>query len=265
MFITNFNNGIKFLDLLEITENQNNLYEKINKFLIDLKPYFFIDNDKIWKDFIERFCDKYYSRYLSFDTFYEFKIKLKFLLENNKRKYEQLYRASLIEIKPLINEYIKEVVESKKENNDVYNGENINNTEVKNEINTNSESKSNSNNNSFNVNANSNTPQSNLNIENIIENDNYVDNVQNTKNTDSSLTENYLKDSSINNNVTNGKNNYKNVNKLLEELLHTNTIEKINGNQSELLKIYSEIYIDVINTILADIDNEHLFSDILYY
>ena len=101
----NLFNTIRLIDLIDTdTQSIDDLYKIVDKnlrFIFDKKVYP-VNNADLWADFIERLCDRYFNRYLSFDTYYTFSIKLKFLIENNRAKYLQIYNASLKDIDPLI-------------------------------------------------------------------------------------------------------------------------------------------------------------------
>lgn len=98
-------NTIRLIDLIDTdTQSIDNLYEIVDKnlrFIFDKKVYP-VNNTDLWADFIERLCDRYFNRYISFDTYYTFSLKLKFVIEQNRAKYVQIWNASLKEIDPLI-------------------------------------------------------------------------------------------------------------------------------------------------------------------
>lgn len=90
-------------------EDLYNIMESNLKPLYD-KNYYPVKDKDLFRDFIERLTDRYYSRYLNFNTYGEFFIKLKFVLENNKKKYQRIYELALKEIDPLITYRDKETI-----------------------------------------------------------------------------------------------------------------------------------------------------------
>ena len=138
--------GLTLYNLID-TGDINDLYQIVYNNLSPLliKGYYPVSDNILFNDFIERFTDKYFNRYLNFYTYNMLYIKLKFVLENNKAKYKRIYEASLKEIDPLITysdtEKIKEDTTNKGEtsgstttksdNNETHSGTDKNNTTIK--------------------------------------------------------------------------------------------------------------------------------------
>lgn len=98
-----YNFGLRLISLIDsgnIEDLYQVVYDNLSPLLI--KGYYPVADNSLFNDFIERFTDKYFNRYLNFDTYGMLYIKLKFVLENNKEKYKRIYEAHLKEIDPLI-------------------------------------------------------------------------------------------------------------------------------------------------------------------
>lgn len=106
-----YNFGLRLMSLSD-TGNIEDLYNIVEANLKPLydKNYYPVKDKDLFRDFVERLTDRYYSRYLNFNTYGEFFIKLKFVLENNRKKYQRIYELSLKEIDPLITYRDKETI-----------------------------------------------------------------------------------------------------------------------------------------------------------
>lgn len=106
-----YNFGLRLMSLSD-SGNIEDLYNIIETNLKPLliKGVYPVNDRDLFRDFIERFTDRYYSRYLNFNTYGELYVKLKFVLENNKKKYQRIYELSLKEIDPLITFNEKETI-----------------------------------------------------------------------------------------------------------------------------------------------------------
>ena len=127
-----YNFGLRLLSLSD-SGNIEDLYQTIYNNLSPLliKGYYPVADNSLFNDFIERFTDKYYNRYLNFNTYGELYIKLKFVLENNKEKYKKIYEASLKEIDPLITYKDSETIKEDTTNTGEASGESESNLENK--------------------------------------------------------------------------------------------------------------------------------------
>ena len=98
-----YNFGLRLMSLSN-TGNMEDLYNVVENNLNPLltKGVYPVNDRDLFRDFIERFVDRYYSRYINFNTYGELFVKVKFVLENNKKKYQRIYELSLKEIDPLI-------------------------------------------------------------------------------------------------------------------------------------------------------------------
>lgn len=110
MFLTNYNYGIRLIDLVDYTNSNttfSDVCNKVNELLtLNCKEEFYVDDDILWNDFIKRFTRRFMYRTLSFDTYLNFCIKLNDVLTSNKVKLNNMYKAKLIEFNPLYNKYI---------------------------------------------------------------------------------------------------------------------------------------------------------------
>ena len=125
-----YNFGLRLLSLSD-SGNIEDLYQIVYNNLSPLliKGYYPVADNSLFNDFIERFTDKYYNRYLNFNTYGELYIKLKFVLENNKEKYKKIYAASLKEIDPLITYKDSETIKEDTTNTGEAKGESESNLE----------------------------------------------------------------------------------------------------------------------------------------
>lgn len=96
--------GITLYDLMKPGDPIESLYgicyREMNPLLV--RNIYPVHDNTLFADFISRFCDKFFNRYINYNTYNMMYIKIKFIMENNKLKYQQIYKASLEEIKPLI-------------------------------------------------------------------------------------------------------------------------------------------------------------------
>ena len=106
-----YNFGLRLLSLSD-SGNIEDLYQIIYNNLSPLliKGYYPVSDNDLFNDFIERFTDKYYNRYLNFNTYGELYIKLKFVLENNKIKYNRIWELYKKQFDPLITYQDKETI-----------------------------------------------------------------------------------------------------------------------------------------------------------
>lgn len=279
-------NNIRLIDLIDTsTQPIDALYAEMTNNLLPLKDSAYpVNDDNLFNDFIQRLCDRYFNRYLSFETYYTFYTKLKFVLEDNREKYLRIYEASLKKINPLItfeeNEEIKENRDS--------NGNNTSNSTSNSDTTTNGNSTSNHNETrtdntktSFNnvsddqktLSAHSSNPKSQSSIsmdpdkmnyidsENLtIAKDNYHNTTSNTGTVTNSGTDTGHTSSDAHSNATNNSSsNYTDkINSAVERIK-----SGFNGNQLELLKLYTTYYFDVNKEIINDIERARLFMSTL--
>lgn len=297
MLVTSNSNGLHLVDLMELNDvnfEYDKLYEIINNYLFSLyeKKSFFVEDIKIWNDFIQRFTDRYYSRTLSFDTFLEFKIKLKNCMERNKIELQNTLKASLIEF-DLLDEYkhyidyttntsekqshIKIENAKNKTNSNYEENNNYTNDRVD-TVNRNLNQNENNKSNDLRYDLLSTAPQENMNIKNMFDGNNYVSSAENQKNENETenklnseensrntsqegVTNDYFGNSETNteNNVNSNSND-----SLKNDVKHEQIEHGYNTNPVELLNKYSSFSLDAINKLLQMIENDSLFLKILY-
>lgn len=277
---------IRLIDLIDTnTQPIEDLYTVMSQNLNSVyNKAYPVQNNELWADFIERLVDRYFNRFLSFDTYYTWSLKLKFVLEQNKEKYIKIYENSMREINPLLTFEENEKVTSNRDsagdstgttNNSFDNKSNTHNDYGKTDTRTDnlkSEFK-NITDKDLTVNAMTSNPKSQSGISNDIENMIYIDNEQLTKNTNnyhndtvnSGTQTNSASGSDDSNTTSNGNSQTKNENSFSNN--EKSIIERIrngfNGNQLELLKKYEEIYFDMNKEIIEDIDRAKLFMSVL--
>lgn len=277
---------IRLIDLIDTSKQPiEDLYKIMSKNLSNIYDKAYpVSNDELWENFIERLCDKYFNRYLSFDTYYTWSLKLKFLLEDNKEKYLRIYENSMREINPLLTfEETENVNEDRKSTGDsASSSQNSfeNNSDTKNEYGrtdtrtdnltadfTNTTDKE------VSINAFTTNPKSQSGVATSLDSLIYIDNEQLTQNTNNyhNKTENTGTQTTTaggddtSNTKADGNSQSKTENSF--ENKDNNIIERLrkgfNGNQLELLKKYEEIYFDMNKEIINDIERAKLFMSVL--
>lgn len=313
MYINNPNYGLKLIDFVEQYDNdniENDLIEFVYNFLKSSKKYFFVSDDEIFKNFCELFALNFYSRTINFDTTLELKLKIQNILLLNKMKYKKIYNASLMDLNPLIT-FKEETTTNENEN-----GKNTNNGISENIAKSNSETELKNlrdkttyndlrnretfenykessktisdykkNYETLNKKLFSDTPQSNVIIDDLFNNNNYVSNAtndlteykdkpnsQDITSTDNSITG--IKDNTQSGNfetekngITTNKgdvsNNSKvnNVNNFENSKEYKTLKTGFNGSEIELLEKFVKIVFDVNKEIINDVENAHIFSE----
>lgn len=229
MFIENPNRKFKLAHLIELNDSNlynfqyEDLYNVVEEWLQSEKKYFF--NGDFFREFIESFCDRFYSRDFNFDTFLDFKLKLRDVFKKYRDNANRIYESSLIELNPLYTTYI----ENESSTNDSGKSENENHSE----------------NEDTNYNLFSDTPQSELDVSDLFDVKNkYITNATNNKNKNTRDDKN--------------KNTYENSSDF-------KSLQKgYNGMVADLLNNYIQLNLDVIRYYLDWIEEECLFSSVLY-
>lgn len=276
MFVSNPSYTMKLSDLLDLYKdnfNYEDLYTIVGTWLSTEKVYFFKNDDTIWNDFIQSFCDRFYSRNMNFYTTLDFKLKLRDVLRSSKNRATRIYESELMKINPLKtfshvtdrNENLKGNVKSLAQTDDVTNNESKSN------VSTINKSVDTGNNKSTNTSydLHSDTPSNAVNIDDLFSvAKNFVTDANNNKsqitgNNTNTNAFNGSVDSSLSgvnkrNSVTNGKNEF------LNENLFKEVSEGYNGNPVELIGQYMQLKTDVVQFYLDEIENACLFSSILY-
>lgn len=284
MFVNNPTQTIRIADLLDMYKNDFNyedLYKIVGNWLQSEIKYFVISDETLWGNFIESFCDRFYSRNINFYTTLDFKLKLRDVLKASKNRAKRIYEVDLLEINPLItfnhltekNEKSTGVTNSNNNSNStsISNGttSNADNTQSSNKTNDNSTSSGNS----ANYDLHSDTPSNAVNIDDLFSvAKNFVTDANNNKahnNSESYSNSTYIGNvsrSSKNESESSLEENSSNAGKT--EFTNDNIFNEIskgyNGEPTELIKKYMDLKTDVIQFYLDEIENACLFSSILY-
>lgn len=288
----NVNYGLKFIDLIDYTNSDytySDVVKKINDYLtLNCKNEYFINNDDLWNDFITRFVRRFLYRTISFDTYFQFCIKLNDVFSKNKVKLNNMYNAKLIEFNPLYTTNLKttnkndNVSESNgdktiKDNgwstseDDGYNNRTDDLTRTDNLKNINK-----SDNTSNDYNLHSDAPRSSVDLDNMFKTDNnYITDATNSKNhneanTTTSQTGTVSNSGTSKNKIynknTNHISNHSNeisVDKIKNSQTGENLTQGYTGNPTELLEKYVNFVIDMNEFLLEEIENNNLFMSIV--
>lgn len=229
MLIENPNRKFKLIHLIEL--NDSNLYDfkyedvyNVVEQWLESEKDYFFNKD-FFRKFIEAFCDRFFRRDFNFDTFLDFKIALRNTFKKYRDNADRIYESSLLKLNPLYTTYM----------------ENESNTDDKGK----SENTNHSENDDQNYNLFSDTPQSSLNVTDLFDIKNkYITNATNNKNT--------------NKHDDNSNSNFENTSEF-------KSLQKgYNGLVADLLNNYIQLNLDVIQYYLDWIEDECLFSSILY-
>lgn len=276
MFVSNPSYTMKMSDLLDLYKdnfNYEDLYTIVGTWLSTEKVYFFKNDDTLWNDFIQSFCDRFYSRNMNFYTTLDFKLKLRDVLRASKNRATRVYESELMKINPLKtfshvtdrNENLKGNAKSLSQTDDVTNNESKSNVSTINKSVDTGNTKST--NTSYDL--HSDTPSNAVNIDDLFSvAKNFVTDANNNKsqttgNNTNTNAFNGSVDSALSgvnkrNSVTNGKNEF------LNENLFKEVSEGYNGNPVDLIEQYMTLKTDVVQFYLDEIENACLFSSILY-
>lgn len=259
MLINNPTYTIRLIDLVSHDDpffTIEDLYTKVAEWLQRSKYHYYTDDAREWNKFIERFCNRFYSRNLNFDTYYEFQIKLNDCFDTYRDRVDRYVKLKVKELNPWTT-YGDET----KETGENHGTDASNNTTTATGETTNKSSGSSTDkNDSTNYNLHSDTPSSTVNIKNMFEGSDYVTDATNDKNTSTST-------SNSSNNSTSEKsdktiaqgNNTSDSNHLIDRI-----VQGYQGNPLEILDNVDKLTDDVINKYLEWIEESHLFSAIYY-
>lgn len=276
MYVNNPSYTIKLSDLLDLYKdnfNYEDLYTIVSTWLSTEKVYFFKNDDTLWNDFIQSFCDRFYSRNMNFYTTLDFKLKLRDVLRASKNRATRVYESELLKINPLKtfshvtdrNENLKGNAKSLAQTDDVTNNESKSNVSTSNKSVDTGNTKST--NTSYDL--HSDTPSNAVNIDDLFSvAKNFVTDANNNK---SQTTGNNTNTNEFNGNVDStlsGENKRNSVtngtNEFINENLFKEVSEGYNGNPVDLIEQYMTLKTDVVQFYLDEIENACLFSSILY-
>lgn len=279
MTINNPGYGIRIIDLIDTSGYKYfdyfEIYEIVHLWLDNLRPFFY--NESEWNRFIERFTDRYYMRWLNFDTYLDAKIQIKVVLENLKEQAENLEQIKLKDL-DLINDYhrfskITDAGTSKNLSTTTQEGSEKNNAESNSKAVMQSlvESKNQENSSDTSYNLYSDTPSNTVNLDNMIsKNNNYITNATNDKNTHSGSNSN-----SSNSDTTNTSSDSSNSSRLTAtdstssandeySKVHQEDISETHGDYLDFIEKYKSISTDIINFYLDKIEDAQIFNCVLY-
>lgn len=265
MMINNPSKGLRLIDLIPQYTNDfdyTSIYTAVNKFLYDLKPCFYSENETLWNNFIERFCDRYYSDYLNFETFLDFKIKLKCVLNDNKEVCQVIAKAKTMEYDLLATS--TRSYSSKDFDDMARNVLNKNDTTNKSDSTSTNKSDTSSTNTDTGYNLHSDTPSDSVNVKDLASSKtNYVTDVQNDH------SESTSKGVSSGSATTNTNDFSTSQGNIQEDSTHTRTHEDVttdtNKNAVELINSLFRLNNDICKYLLDEIDKAHLFSNTYYF
>lgn len=265
MMINNPSKGLRLIDLIPMYGTKfdyTSIYDEVGKFFTDLKPCFYSENETLWNNFIERFCDRYYSDYLNFETFLDFKLKLKCVLTDNKEVCQTIAKAKSNEYDLLAT--TTRSYSSKDFDDMARNVLNNSNSTNKNDSQSTSKSDSTSTDINTGYNLHSDTPSDSVNVKNLADaKTNYVTDAQN----DHSESTNESGTVGTSSNISEGSSTSEDTTH--EDSTHSRTHEdsttEINRNAVELINSLFALNNDVCKYLLDVIDKAHLFSNTYYF
>lgn len=262
MMINNPMTSMRLIDLLDMNNTNlynfdyTELYEVVGEWLSSEKNE--LVNTSLYNDFIKTFCDRFYSRNLNFDTFLDFKIKIRDCLRNNREKAKRMFEAGLLEINPL-NTYSHEIEhtgDNKGDRNTVTHTDTESTYDNDNDVtrkykDTHDYYK-----------LHSDTPSDTMNLTNMVAGGtNYVTDVDNTKDvtTNESIVD-HTKNEGRDLSKATGNNNssYK------DDIHYKELQVGYDGHPADLINKYIELNLDVVNFYMTCIEEACLFSSILY-
>lgn len=296
MYVNNPSYTMKLADLLDLYKdnfNYEDLYNVVDVWLSTEKVYFFKNDDTLWNNFIQSFCDRFYSRNMNFYTTLDFKLKLRDVLRSSKNMATRVYESELLKINPLKTfSHVTDRNESSKGNSksaNNSNGKTENVTNVNDTSNSDSkttaETKNKTTDNGTNENTStsydlhSDTPSNAVNIDDLFSvAKNFVTDADNNKShskSTNSNTNDFTGKSSSNSSDKNERNSVTNsngvnelnsngTNEFLNENLFKEVSEGYDGNPTDLIEKYMNLKTDVVQFYLDEIENACLFSSILY-
>lgn len=284
MYVNNPTQTIRIADLLDMYKNDFNyedLYKIVGNWLQSEIKYFVLQDETLWGNFIESFCDRFYSRNINFYTTLDFKLKLRDVLRASKNRAKRIYEVDLLKINPLIT--FNHLTEKTEKNTGVTNSNNnSNSTSVSNGTSVTSDNSksnnetvdsSNTSGNSTNYDLHSDTPSNAVNIDDLFSvAKNFVTDANNNKTKNSSESSS---NSTFTGNVSSSSRNENesnltesSINEGKTEFSNDNVLNEIskgyNGEPTDLIKKYMDLKTDVIQFYLDEIENACLFSSVLY-
>lgn len=265
MMINNPSQGIRLIDLIPMYDASfmyTDIYQTVGDYLKDLQTSFYTSDEKLWRSFIEKFCDRYYSDYMNSDTYLEFKIKLKHVLDMNKEVCEVIAKAKSSEYDILSTS--ERHYNSKDFDNFVRNTLNNSNTQNSQTTNGTNESSSTNKDTNSGYDLHSDTPSDSVNVKDLASGGiNYVTDANNNRSDSTSENDTKGKTSTDTNGSTSsegsthedGENNR----------THEDSTTEVNKNPIELINSLFRLNNDICKYLFDCIDDAHLFSSTYYF
>lgn len=270
--------SIRLIDLIDCTTydfNYDSIYDKVGDFINDLKPCYYDDSE--WDRFIILFCDKFYNRNLNFDTFLEFKIALKNVLNENKDKAIRM-RDLLLKSENIFNDYNRLYSRTDVGSNESHTMGDTKNSNIENnretskntgDSSTNSKSETADKNKSYNL--YSDTPSNTVNLTNLTSKDsNYVTNATNdgSESTNNSKSSNTTTSSNETSNIGERSNVGTSTNSSDTDSTFRNesteNISEVHGSNLDFFEKIKNIQTDINQLYLTWIEDAQIFMNILY-
>ena len=268
MYVNNPKRTMCMLDLLNLYApdfNYDDLYAVVGQWLESEKKYFFTNDDSLWKQFIEYFCDSFYSRSINFYAWGDFKIRLRKVLRDCNYNARHIYQTSLIELNPL-QTYENVIKRTGTDSSERQTSGTSSSTVTSNSHSTDRSSNSGTTTtDDSNYNLHSDTPSDAVNIDDLFSvAKNYVTDANNSKNhgSGSSSATSSGQSDRVDNSQSTGTTSTKNdssSSSIMDELARG-----WSGSQVELINAFNELNLDVCKFYCETIENAGLFSSILY-
>lgn len=272
MLINNPVYTMRFIDLLDMYKDNftyEDLYKVVGEWLSTEQKYFVNADVVLWDKFIEGLCDRYYSRNINFDTTLDFKLKLRDTLRKYHNQAERVLEVSMLSINPL-SDY-KHTTKRTEVTEGNSTAQSVTNTSSRGESSTDvtdeSSNRATNINESTAYNLHSDTPSNAVNINDLFSvAKNYVTDAANNKNSGNSTSTNTAQGTSksVNSSSSDSDSINDNTNEYSNSSTYTELSEGYNGNVVELISKYMELVTDVVQFYLDAIENECLFSCVLY-
>lgn len=260
MYKNNPNYTLKLIDLIDFNKldfDYEEIYDKISDWLGSEKKFFYTQDDLKWNEFIQLLCDTFYDRELNFDTYLDFKINFRACLKKYKDRAERLVKCEFDKINPL-NTYLHKSHSNTDTSHTVNREGNSTNT-TDGENHDTSHNDGNSTNKDFNL--HSDTPSNSVNVDDLFKsNSNYITDASNNQGSN----ENHNTVKSDGNFTNSGTSTNTSTENGTNRNIYDDFSNGYDGNALELFEKFEHITTNVNNLYIKWIENEHLFSSILY-
>lgn len=269
---------IRLIDLIDTVSydfNYDSIYDTVGDFLKELKNSYYDESE--WDRFIILLCDKFYNRNLNFNTFFEFKMALKNVLNENKDKAIRM-RELLLKSENIFDDYRRRYhridsginsshVTGANENSNIENhrdtSDGVNKSQSLDTSEVSDKNKS--------YNLYSDTPSNTVNLTDLTSKDsNYVTNATNesSETTNSSKSKNDS-NSSFNNSSSGERTNVANATNVSDTDTNfknesTETSFETHGSDLEFFEKIKKIQTDINQLYLTWIEDAQIFMNVLY-